>query len=991
METEKKKLRKWILLILVLLIPLTAVLVALRITQAESKEKEMDRLKMEMVSELLSNAEERRKLVIYWFRQNIDVNISLMCYTLQEFLTEDGYNGPRVFEDGIVVEVRDNTILYPDDKPEDCPEVTLPMLESGLYREADMSTVVNLNTDDSDASDEDEDPQDYHVSLNFGEIGNGFYYVDWTSIEEYEEYINLYTETDDLLAAVEKALNIGILVVDPDSKDLELLSPSSFFPDVSSAAELGITPDDLDTEGSLVRIGGKLYHCTYQTLPRLGKNLIYLSPFTVTVMRSTGTAMMISAVILLLLVTIGAWILSVRRYVRRMDISKDPEKVEMYWPRRIRNRTVAAGLTGTVVIFLSALIFQSLSAMQSETENARETINVLFNQLQESELQQLQESKNLEADWFVYYGERLASLISEYPELGTRNNLEAYCMVTGTDYIILFDRKGQETVCSKGFANLQLDSCFGENSGDFMKLLNGIPSVVHEPGVDSLTGETSQLVGVCLPQDKGYGALVMSIQPEWTLRVDQDEDINTRLKILTPEGKKCFAAEEESGLIRYASEESMIGSTVQNCGLSADTLRDSYTDFVTLNNVRSYAVTTEMDPLICYCAMETSHLFSQIWGYALVCALVSALALLVTTRFLLKDYTPAQFEEWFRTEEPCPPVPPAAPAPKEEKHDLLFYLRRAWDTFWKAVKKSLHWEEAGPEARTGIVFRVSLFLLILIYACYVSHLSRTTSSENSIILFILNGNWMRGFNLFALCSILILCGGAYLFMAVLRYFLKLISSFTGRRGETICRLLGSVMQYVVLIAVIYFSFSYLGFSPGAIVASVGVTALVVTLGARDMVTDMFAGIFIVLEDQFQVGDIISINDYRGVVKAIGIRSVKVLGAGGDIRIFSNSSITNVINKSHYVSTCFIDLRISSTESFSRVKETMERELPNIGARCDKIIGTPVFTGVTGLSGFPGTISVGIKAQCKEEDNPFVNKALSSELVLLCEREHIELR
>jgi len=336
-ETEKKKLRKWILLILVLLIPLTAVLVALRITQAESKEKEMDRLKMEMVSELLNNAEERRKLVTYWFRQNIDVNISLMCYTLQEFLTEDGYNGPRVFEDGIVVEVRDNTILYPDDKPEDCPEVTLPMLKSGLYREADMSTVVNLNTDDSDES--DEDPQDYHVSLNFGEIGNGFCYVDWTSIEEYEEYINLYTETDDLLAAVEKALNIGILVVDTDTKDLKLLSPSGFFPNAVCAAELGITHEDLNAEGSLIRIGGRLFHCSYQTLPHLGKNLIYLSPFTATVLHSIGTAMMTVTVILLLLVTIGAWILSVRRYVRRMNISKDPEKVEMYRPRRIRNRT----------------------------------------------------------------------------------------------------------------------------------------------------------------------------------------------------------------------------------------------------------------------------------------------------------------------------------------------------------------------------------------------------------------------------------------------------------------------------------------------------------------------------------------------------------------------------------------------------------------------------------------------------------------------------
>ena len=62
METEKKTLRKWILLILVLLIPITAVLVALRISQAASREKEMNRLKMEMVSELLNNAEDRRKV-----------------------------------------------------------------------------------------------------------------------------------------------------------------------------------------------------------------------------------------------------------------------------------------------------------------------------------------------------------------------------------------------------------------------------------------------------------------------------------------------------------------------------------------------------------------------------------------------------------------------------------------------------------------------------------------------------------------------------------------------------------------------------------------------------------------------------------------------------------------------------------------------------------------------------------------------------------------
>ena len=78
-ETEKKTLRKWILLILVLLIPITAVLVALRISQAASREKEMNRLKMEMVSELLNNAEDRRKVATDWFLENIEVNLSLMA------------------------------------------------------------------------------------------------------------------------------------------------------------------------------------------------------------------------------------------------------------------------------------------------------------------------------------------------------------------------------------------------------------------------------------------------------------------------------------------------------------------------------------------------------------------------------------------------------------------------------------------------------------------------------------------------------------------------------------------------------------------------------------------------------------------------------------------------------------------------------------------------------------------------------------------------
>ena len=149
METEKKTLRKWILLILVLLIPITAVLVALRISQAASREKEMNRLKMEMVSELLNNAEDRRKVATDWFLENIEVNLSLMAVALQEFLTEDGYEGPRSFEDGVVIEVRDNEILYPDDKPANRVRARsstfAPMTETN-HQMMSLKTTVSVST-----------------------------------------------------------------------------------------------------------------------------------------------------------------------------------------------------------------------------------------------------------------------------------------------------------------------------------------------------------------------------------------------------------------------------------------------------------------------------------------------------------------------------------------------------------------------------------------------------------------------------------------------------------------------------------------------------------------------------------------------------------------------------------------------------------------------------------------------------------------------------
>ena len=121
----------------------------------------------------------------------------------------------------------------------------MEMLKDGLYKEASTSTVVDLRSDDGDESSDDE-PEDNRVSINFAEIGNGFYYVDWTSVQEYEEYIGRYTETEDLLAAVEKALKeLGLYV---------RATGVATFTSSTSAAGQSIAPGSEVARGTVIEV-----------------------------------------------------------------------------------------------------------------------------------------------------------------------------------------------------------------------------------------------------------------------------------------------------------------------------------------------------------------------------------------------------------------------------------------------------------------------------------------------------------------------------------------------------------------------------------------------------------------------------------------------------------------------------------------------------------------------------------------------------------------
>jgi small-conductance mechanosensitive channel len=88
-----------------------------------------------------------------------------------------------------------------------------------------------------------------------------------------------------------------------------------------------------------------------------------------------------------------------------------------------------------------------------------------------------------------------------------------------------------------------------------------------------------------------------------------------------------------------------------------------------------------------------------------------------------------------------------------------------------------------------------------------------------------------------------------------------------------------------------------GFDLGPVIASAGVIGVAIGLGAQSLVKDVLSGIFMLVEDQYGVGDTVKVGDVEGVVEKVGLRVTTVRDATGTLWFLRNGEILVVGNKS----------------------------------------------------------------------------------------------
>lgn len=169
------------------------------------------------------------------------------------------------------------------------------------------------------------------------------------------------------------------------------------------------------------------------------------------------------------------------------------------------------------------------------------------------------------------------------------------------------------------------------------------------------------------------------------------------------------------------------------------------------------------------------------------------------------------------------------------------------------------------------------------------------------------------------------------------------------RARSVISLVSSMIKYIAFIVILCWGLTILGVNITTIVASVGILALIVGFSAESLIADVVTGTFMLLENQYNVGDIVEVNGFRGTVTSIGIRTTCITDTGDNVKIINNSEMKNILNRSDNYSRAVSDISIP----YEIDLENFEKEIPKLleeiyKAHEDVMKNVPQYLGVQAL-------------------------------------------
>ena len=667
------------------------------------------------------------------------------------------------------------------------------------------------------------------------------------------------------------------------------------------------------------------------------------------------------------------------------------------YDKNVGKKLMTISAIGLVVILAVSFYMQTLFAFSQQSLSNNQRVSEIEREIKgyENEKEDITEMYNQR---YLNKAEIAANILTAEPSLRSRAKLEQLSNILGVEYISIFNASGKQTVTDSPYTGISLSTDPEDSSYEFRKLLQGREYLIQEAGRDELSGEYVQFIGVSLRDKDGdaNGFVRICVKPtqlEDVLDNMQIDKVLSNMKV--GNDGIVFAVDKENGDFVYYPDSKYIGKAASSYGITESQLADGYDGYIDIGSSKYYASSAEVGGYYVYAAIPTESIGTG--RLPITIASFGAGLAVIIILFLLLSFSRNRDDNYYEALSSTNPDGPDGNKPEGGDDDSdaeIADKKKKTGKIRKRVAASNRWEytfttwaEKTAEQQFFTVLKVLVGILAVVISIAVLF-KDTFFDSHSIFRYVLSGEWNHGLNIFAVtCSLLLICVVGVVTM-ILQKILAILAKNLNAKGETICRLLHNFVKYISMIALLYYCLSLFGIDTKTLLASAGILTLIVGLGAQTLVSDILAGLFIIFEGEFQVGDIVTIGDWRGTVKEIGIRTTKIQDSGQNVKVISNSDVVGVINMTRDHSYAWVDVGIEYGESLERVESVLEDEFPNIKKRIPEIIEGPFYKGVVALG--DSSVNIRVMVLCAESDRAQMERDLNREMKLIFDKHDINM-
>jgi len=594
---------------------------------------------------------------------------------------------------------------------------------------------------------------------------------------------------------------------------------------------------------------GKPALAVRKVYPERDTALLFLVPLWSLIATGVYSAAAIVAFIIASLILFSLYVFLLSREKQGWEADADANPTQRLSRRARAGRVIMFAAVGIFSAMLILLESRATTAFIGSTRGIALQSEIDWYQNQGKKI------RSTYTDLYRTRAESLAKLLTEHREYRTRKDLQALCGTIQAEYLMLFDETGQELLSTNSYTGFSAAGSNANLSEEYRAVLLGYPSVVVGPEADPYTGKQKIGAAALLTQTDGLAdgfLLAVFGADEMEAELEAGSLENTVNTFALSDGQKAAMIDNESHLFLAHTDRDAIGLDARYY-LEEETYGADYSGFTEYDERDVYVCGTS-DGAKSLLLIFPARFDAYMGGIA---ALLIAIVLMLLGLFY------------------CPRV-----------CRLIAEKKVAGET-----------EEVGMlSGRDPIVLYSRGYALFFSLFAAIAFLGAYTIQWPAFT-FIYGGFWSRGVHLFAIWAAILFLAGSSLAVFCVRVWLRGAQKRSSLRTRTVLKLADSMIAYaagILIVAVILYMF---GVNTVALLASAGIVSIAVGMGAKDIVSDTVAGLFLIIEDSIHIGDQVSVGSWKGTVTDMGIRTTKITDESGNVKILNNNKISDIVNMS----------------------------------------------------------------------------------------------